>query len=197
MRPGPLPCALLASLVLALAPACASQSAEIEWERVETPHFEAEEEGFALELPLGWFRSGRVLARDPEGLHAISFNAGPVLTGEEALAVDASAPELLQAVSEQLAAQPGVQLFDCRAVSLDGLPAFRAHFAVDQAALEPAQPGEAATSPGKREHLLYSAIDGEMLYAFALEAPAGAEFARDLPEFEGMVASFRRLSPTR
>src|SRR6185503_15968318 len=117
----------------------------------------------------------------------ISFNAGPVLAGEAALAVNAAAPELVQALSEQLAAQPGVQVLDCRAATLDGLPGFRAHFMRD----EPADEG--SKTPVKSEHLLYSAIDGEMLYAFALENAAGADFAHDLPEFEALVASFRRL----
>lgn len=185
MRPGPSR-HHLACFVLALAAACAGPSVETEWQRVETPHFVSADERFSLELPLGWVRSGGVLARDPDGQHSISFNAGPVLSGEDALAVDASAPELLQAMSEQIAAQPGVELFDCRAVKLDGLPAFRAHFAHE--------PADGSAPSGRREHLLYGAIDGEMLYAFALEAPAGADFARDLPEFEDMVASFRRLS---
>ncbi|NOT29628.1 MAG: hypothetical protein HOP15_04165 [Planctomycetes bacterium] len=184
MRPG----APLASLALALFPACASQSVETEWERVETPHFVAADGAFALELPLGWMRSGQVLARDPTGNHAISFNAGPVLTGDEALAVEASAPELVQALGDQLAAQPGVVVLACRAVTLDGLPGFRAHFR------QSPPPDEASAAPLSSEHLLYSAIDGEMLFAFALEAPAGAEFARDLPEFEALVASFRRLT---
>ncbi len=173
--------------------ACASTSVETEWERVETSHFVSEDGAFTLELPHGWLRSGRVLARDPTGPQAISFNAGPVLTGEEALAIDASAPELMQAMREQLAAQPGLEVLECTAVTLDGLPGFRAHFLRDE---EDEATDEDVAAPArtvKHEHLLYSAIDGEMLYAFALEATAGAEFANDLAEFEAMVASFRRL----
>jgi hypothetical protein len=178
--------AATAGFLLLLA-ACASQVVETEWERVESPDYVSEDGRFSLRLPVGWLRSGGVLARDPEGLHAISFNAGPVLTGEDEMTIDAGAPELIQAVRDQLAAQPGVEILDCRAVTLDGTAGFRAHFR---------QEGDDA-SPGTREHLLYSAIDGEMLYAFALETPAGADFARDLPEFEQLVASFRRLPPAR
>jgi hypothetical protein len=183
-----------ACLLLVLGSACASSRAaepvEIEWEPVVSPSYVSEDGDFSLRLPVGWLRSGGVLARDPEGLHAISFNAGPVLNDEEARSIDASAPELVQAVHDQLAAQPGVEVLDCRAATLDGIPGFRAHFVQEDAP-------EGARSPAKREHLLYSAIDGEMLYAFALETPAGADFARDLPEFEELVASFRRLDPAR
>jgi hypothetical protein len=80
-----------------------------------------------------------------------------------------------------------VEVLECRAVTLDGLAGFRAHFTVDE------PPGEGSAPPRKSEHLLYSAVDGAMLYAFALETAAGADFARDLPVFEGLVASFRRL----
>jgi hypothetical protein len=183
--------AALSALALALGSgvaACASQSVETEWERIDSASYVSEDRAFTLELPLGWMRSGTVLAREPAGVHAISFNAGPVLAGEDALAVDASAPELAQALGEQLAAQPGVTVIDCRGVTLDGLPGFRAHFTQE---LPPDDSGALLQS----EHLLYSAIDGEMLYAFALEAPAGADFARDLAAFEGLVASFRRLPP--
>jgi hypothetical protein len=173
----------LATVSLALTASCASTAVEVEWERVESPRFVSKDGGFALELPVGWLRSGQVLARDPNGAHAISFNAGPVLAGESTLAVEAGAPQLLQAMEDQLALQPGVEVRECRAVVLDGLPAFRAHY------LEHADGAPAS------EHLLYGAVAGEMLYAFALEAPAGAEFTRDLPEFEALVASFRRLAP--
>ena len=195
MRSGTL---ALAGLVLALGAACASQSVETEWERVESPHYVAEDGSFALELPVGWMRSGGVLARDPDGAHAISFNAGPVLTGEDAIAVDASAPELVQAVSEQLAAQPGVRVLDCRAAALDGASGFRVHF-VREPEPEAGAEAEADDAPPlpRSEHLLYSVIDGEMLYAFSLEAPAGEEFALDVPEFEELVASFRRLPAER
>jgi len=188
MRPSRSPGAraTLASLLLALS-ACASTSSEIEWQRVESSHFVAADGRYAVELPSGWLRSGNVLARDPAGANVISFNGGPVLTGDMSLTVDASSPQLLQAVSDQLAAQPGIDLLECRAVTLDGLPGFRAHFTADEG-------GSEGPAPAVRtEHVLYSAVDGEMLYAFALEAPPGDEFARDLADFEALVASFKRL----
>jgi hypothetical protein len=100
MRPSTRLAAGLAALAaqvlgLGLAPSCASQSVEVEWEEVDSPHYVSEDGRFALELPLGWLRSGRVLARAPKGEHSITFNAGPVLMGEEALGVDASAPQLM------------------------------------------------------------------------------------------------------
>jgi len=183
------PCSRALALVafLTLAAACAGQTVETEWERIDSPRFLSPDGAWELELPVGWVRSGGVLSRVPDGDHLISFNAGPVLEGEQALAVDPSAPELVQALHDQLASQPGIEVLECTAGRIDGLPAFRAHF------VQAPSPEAAEEGAVKREHLLYSAIDGEMLYAFALEAPAGAGFARDLPEFERLVASFRRL----
>lgn len=174
----------LGSLALA---ACAAPEVETEWEPVESPsHFTSEDGAFTLELPQGWLRSGHVLARTPEGASVITFNAGPVLSGEDALAVEAGAPELIQAMSEQLATLPGVRVLTCEPVTLDGLAGFRAHYLLGG-------PLEADSEElVEREHLLYGAIEGEMLYAFSLASPVGAEFGADMPDFESLVASFRR-----
>lgn len=171
--------------------ACASQAVETEWEPADGARFVSEDGAFALELPRGWLRSGHVLAREPDGVRVISFNAGPVLGGEAAQAVEASAPELIQAMSDQLATLPGVRVLECRPVTLDGLAGFRAHF------LRSDPVAEGSDERVEREHLLYGAIEGEMLYAFALEAPLGLDFAEDLADFERLVASFRRLPAAR
>lgn len=177
----------LALLALALAPACAAR--EVEPERVESPHYVSADGSWTLELPLGWLRDGNALTREDFAAQSITFNAGPVLDDSDPKAVDASAPELLQAMREQLEAQPGVTVLACLPATFDGLAGFRLHF-------REALPSAAGEEPASREHLICGAIAGETLFAFAYEAQAGAPFQRDLEAFERMLASFdHRPSP--
>lgn len=172
---------LLVASVLALAAACAST--EVEWERIEDTRFTAEDGSFALELPLGWARSERALTHDGWEHQTITFNAGAVFEPGVARPADASSPELLAAMQDELAAQPGIELVELRPATLDGLAAFRMHFR------RVAEDG----APAGAQAVLYGAIDGETLYAFSLESASAATFPRDLEAFELMVASFRRL----
>ena len=172
--------------VLALAMACASTacaSTEVEWERIEDARFTAEDGTFALELPLGWVRSERALTHDGWEHQTITFNAGAVFEPGVARPADASSPQLLAAMQDELAAQPGIELVELRPATIDGLPAFRMHFR------RLAEDG----APSGAQAVLYGAIDGEMLYAFSLESASAETFPRDLEALEQMVASFRRL----
>jgi hypothetical protein len=175
---------------LALAAACASTacaSTEVEWERIEDARFTAEDGTFALELPLGWVRSERALTHDGWEHQTITFNAGAVFEPGVSRPADASSPELLAAMQDELAAQPGIELVELRPATLDGLPAFRMHFR------RVAEDGAPAESQAEAQAVLYGAIDGETLYAFSLESASAETFPRDLEAFEQMVASFRRL----
>jgi hypothetical protein len=175
---------VLGILALHLAVGCAAR--EVEPERVESPHFVSADGSYALELPLGWIRDGNALTREGFEAQAITFNAGPVLGDSDPKAVDASAPELLQAMREQLEAQPGVTVLACLPATFDGLAGFRLHF-------REAPPG--TEEQAAREHLICGAIAGETLFAFSYEAAAGAPFQRDLDTFEHMLASFDSLQP--
>lgn len=174
----------LVAAFLALAVACAST--EVDWERIQDARFVSEDGTFALELPLGWARSERALTHDGWEHQTITFNAGAVFEPGVSRPVDASSPELLAAMQDQLATQPGIELVECRAARLDGLAAFRMHFrrVAEEGEEAPAAPAQA---------VLYGAIDGETLYAFSLESACAETFPRDLETFELMVASFRRL----
>jgi hypothetical protein len=175
---------LAGTILCMLSAACAGSGSRGDWKPVEDARFVAQDGTFSLELPLGWLRAGQVLMRDPEGPEVITFNAGPVLA-ESTVAIDASAPELMLAMRDELEARPWVRVLDCRAVTIGELPGFRIHY---QQRWDPE--GEAAAP---HEQLIYGAIDGETLFAFSLEAPADAGFALDLETFERMVTSFRRL----
>jgi hypothetical protein len=177
------PLLLAGALLATLAPACAS--AELEWERIEDPHFVAVDGSFSLELPLGWARTEQALTHDGWEHQTITFNSGAVLAPAEGQAIDAASPELLAAMQDELSTQPGIELVDVRPARLDGLAAFRMHFR--RVALE-----EGAEAP-PQQAVLYAAIDGVTLYAFSLESSDPATFGRDLAAFELMVASFRRL----
>ena len=175
--------ALAASFLLA----CTSTTTIEQWEPVGATRFVAEDGSFSLELPEGWQRSGQLLTRDGAELQAITFNAGDVMDPSQAL--DPSSPELLQAMKDTLASQPGVEVLELGAATLDGLAGFRMHFTQEPPA-DPAAPQ--AVPPPKREALLYAAIDGSTLYALSYEAADGVRFALDLAVFERLVASFRR-----
>lgn len=179
-----------ALLLAALVPACSAT--EIEWERVEDPRFVAEDGSYSLELPLGWVRSEHALTRDGWELQVISFNAGPVLEPVDGAPIDLAAPELLVALQDQLAVQPGVQVIECRSATLDALPGFRMHFTLE-ASSRP-QAGPRATT-GSTETVLYGAVEGVTLYAFSFESRSPGSFARDLEVFERLVASFERREP--
>jgi hypothetical protein len=183
------PSSLLAPLLALAALACAST--EVDWERVEEARFVSEDGSFTLELPLGWARSEHALTREGWERQTITFNAGAVLEPTEGLPIDASAPELLEVMREQLAGQPGIELVECRAARLDGLAAFRMHFR---------RSAEEDAPPSPAQAVLYGAVDGVTLYAFSLESGDAASFAQDLEAFELMVASFHRVggaSPPR
>lgn len=182
----------MASLACAclLVPACTAT--EIEWERIEDPLFVAEDGSYSLELPLGWVRAEHSLTRDGWEAQVISFNAGPVLETEDGSAIDPAAPELLVALQDELSAQPGVEVIECRSVTLDALPGFRMHF-TQQGPL--ASEEDTGTLEGSTEMVLYGAVEGVTLYAFSFENRRPATFARDLEVFERLVASFDRLEP--
>lgn len=167
--------AALAILGLALLAACGTT--EVEPERVETPHHVSADGSYALELPLGWIRDGNALTREGFEAQTITFNAGPVLEDAAPGSVDVGAPELLQAMREQLETQPGVSVLACLPATFDGLAGFRLHF-------------RQGTPEAAREHLICGAVAGQTLFAFSYEAAAGAPFAHDLEAFERMVASF-------
>ncbi|HEX6881971.1 MAG TPA: hypothetical protein VF530_01245 [Planctomycetota bacterium] len=177
------PLVLAGALLVSLAPACAST--ELEWERIEDPHFLAADGSYTLELPLGWARTEQALTHDGWEHQTITFNAGAVLAPAEGQAIDAASPELLAAMQDELSAQPGIELVEVRPARLDGLSGFRMHFR--RLPLE--EGGEAPP----QQAVLYAAIDGVTLYAFSLECSDPATFGRDLQAFELMVASFRRL----
>jgi hypothetical protein len=181
----------LAILALALLAACAAR--ELEPELVERPHFVSEDGSYALELPLGWRRDGNALTRDGWEFQTITFNAGPVLADSDPQAVDASAPELLQAMREQLESQPGVTVLACLPATFDGLAGFRLHFRRSEPPAPDAPPEVEPAPP--REMLICGAISGQTLFAFSYEAEAGADFGRDLDAFERMLASFDHLTP--
>lgn len=179
--------ALVASLWLApvsLA-SLACGATVVEPDRVETPLFVAPDGSYRLELPLGWLRDGNSLTLEGQDQPTIAFNAGPVLSGIDPQAIDASAPELIVAMEHELAAQPGVRVIDCRSIILGGLPAFRIHFLR-------ADPGDTSEP---REILLCGAVSGDTLFAFSYEAPPGEAFTRELATFERLVASFQPLEP--
>jgi len=177
---------LLASLAWAGSLAC---SASAEWQRVEDPHFVAEDGSYSLELPLGWMRAEHALTRDGWEAQLITFNAGAVLEAASALAIDPGSPELLTALEDELAAQPGVEVIDCRSVTLDALPGFRMHFTQEAPVdLE----GDTGTPPGSAEMVLYGAVEGVTMYAFSFVNSRPETFDRDLEVFERMVASFAR-----
>ncbi len=172
----------------------ACSATEIEWERVEDPRFVAEDGSYALELPLGWVRSEHSLTREGWEAQLISFNAGPVLEAANGTAIDLAAPQLLVALQDELAAQPGVEVIDCRPVTLDALPGFRMHFFQEAPPDLEADPGTPADST---EMVLYGAVEGVTLYAFSFESRSPVTLARDLEVFERLVASFERLEPAR
>ena len=99
-------------------------------------------------------------------------------------------PELIVALQEQLSAQPGVEVIDCRSVTLDALPGFRMHFTT-QGPVESEE--DPAVAEGTTEMVLYGAVEGVTLYAFSLESRRPETFERDLVDFERLVASFDRL----
>jgi len=164
--------------------ACAS--AGVEHETIESPHYTAADGSYSLELPLGWRRADNALTFDGPDHQTITFNAGAVLD-EETRAIDASAPDLLVAMRDSLEAQPGIELIDCDAATLDGLSGFRMHF---RPALEDGQAADAL----RAEVVIYGAIEGTTLFALSLESRDPATRARDLDVFERLVASFRRGS---
>jgi len=190
---------MIARCLLALAASfllgCVSDTAIEQWEPVAEARFVAEDGSFSLELPTGWRRSGQMITRDGPELHTITFNAGDVMD-PSAEAIDPSSPELLQAMEDTLAAQPGVKVLELGTATLDGLAGFRMHF-TQEPPVDPAAPPAAAgaEAPAKREALLYAAIDGTTLYALSYEAADGVRFALDLAVFERLVASFRRGTP--
>jgi hypothetical protein len=167
--------------------ASACRATVIEPVPVEDPRFVAEDGSYSLELPLGWQRAEQTLTHDGWDRQAITFNAGAVLAADETRAIDASAPELLTAMQEQLEAQPGIELVECRSATFDDLPGFRLHF-------RKAQEGDdGAETPGERtEVVIYCAIEGARLYALSLESRSPETFERDVGVLERMVASFRR-----
>lgn len=179
-------------VALAALAACASTVEESEWEPLASTRYVSEDGRFSLALPEGWLRSGQTITREGPEKQSISFNAGAVLP-EDAAPIDAAArPYLLQALQDELAAQPGTRVLDVGDAQLDGLPGFRMHFVQ-------ASPGDEARgiAPGtERENLIYGAVEGNTLYALAYEAEVGAVFAHDLPAFEALVASFRRAPAT-
>ena len=190
--------ALLASLIWAGSLACSST--EIEWERIEDPHFVAEDGSYSLELPLGWVRAEHSLTQDGWEAQVISFNAGAVLETADGSAIDPAAPELLIALQDELSAQPGVEVIDCRSVTLDALPGFRMHFTQTAPVDLEGDSGTPAgsTEPALRtEMVLYGAVEGVTLYAFSFESRRPATFARDLEVFEQLVASFARREHAR
>jgi hypothetical protein len=131
-----------------------------------------------------------VLTRDGREEQLITFNAGAVLETADALAIDPAAPELLTAMQDELAAQPGVEVIDCRSVTLDRLPGFRMHFTQEAPVdLE----DNTGTPAGSTEMVLYLAVEGGTLYAFSFLNSRPETFERDLEVFERMVASFARL----
>lgn len=168
----------------------ACSATEVEWERIEDPRFVAEDGSYSLELPLGWVRAENSLTRDGWKAQVISFNAGPVLETEDGSAIDATAPELIVALQEQLSAQPGVEVIDCRSVTLDALPGFRMHFTT-QGPVESEE--DPAVAEGTTVMVLYGAVEGVTLYAFSFESRRPETFERDLVDFERLVASFDRL----
>jgi hypothetical protein len=173
----------LASIpLLFLAAACASTA--VDFERISDPRFVAEDGSFTLELPVGWSRHERALTRDGWQHQTITFNSGAVLEPAEGRPIDASAPELLSAMQDELAHQPGIELLECRAAQLDSLSAFRMHFR--------RLPEDGAPAGPAQQAVLYAAIDGRTLYALSLENARAETFADDLADFERMVASFRR-----
>jgi hypothetical protein len=175
--------ALLALLTLACS------ATEIEWERVEDPRFVAEDGSYSLELPLGWVRSEHSLTRDGWELQVISFNAGPVLAPADGTAIDLAAPELLVALQDELAAQSGVRVIECRPATLGSLLGFRMHFTQEVSVDPVADPGSPV---GSAEIVIYGAVEGATLYAFSFENRSPASFTRDLEVFERLVASFER-----
>jgi hypothetical protein len=178
------------ALLALLALACSAPEAE--WQPVEESHFVAEDGSYSLELPQGWMRSGNALTRDGWEAQAISFNSGPVL--DTTAGIDPSAPDLLLAMQDELASQPGVRVRECRPATLGGLPGFRMHFAQDSAPAPGTDPG----APGRTtEVVLYGAVEGDTLYAFSLENRSAASFARDVEAFELLVASFERSRPAQ
>jgi hypothetical protein len=174
----------LAPVLLATLVACATT--EVEPELVESSRFVAADGSYSLELPLGWKRAEQALTLEGWEHQSITFNAGPVLAGEEG-GVDPSAPELLTAMRDQLLAQPGIDLIECRAATLDGLPGFRMQYRETT--------GETPDAAPHVEVVVYGAVEGPMLYAFSLESRDPATFARDQAVFESLVASFRHADP--
>ena len=182
------PSALLLTLAIG---ALTCTATEVEPELVESPIFVAEDGSFSLELPVGWMRSEHTLSHDGWDRQVIAFNAGPVLEAKDGQTIDASAPELLMAMQDYLAAQPGIEFIECRAATLDGLPGFRMHFRNPPSVEGNGGSGSAAAA----EVVMYCAILGETLFAFSLEGRSPDSFARDLDVLEKMVASFRHRLP--
>lgn len=183
---------LLATLFLL--GACAATTEESQWDPLASTTYVAADGSYRLELPEGWLRSGQTLTREGPERQTITFNAGAVLP-EGAVPIDAAArPYLLQALQDELAAQPGTRVLALGDATLDELPGFRMHFVQAVPAPEAEADAGAAAGP-EREILIYAAVAGSTLYALAYEAEPGATFAQDLPAFEALVASFRRTPP--
>jgi hypothetical protein len=191
---------LLVLLTAPFAPAC--HATQVETATIEDAHFLAEDGSYELELPLGWQRSEHALTHDGWEQQTITFNSGAVL-GQEGNPIDASAPQLLAAMQDQLEAQPGIELIECRAVVLDGLSGFRMHFRqaeeADETGTEAAESSgtdpniaDSSTADSSTEVVIYCAIDGQTLYAFSLESKNPATLARDLEALERLVMSFHR-----
>jgi hypothetical protein len=180
--------ALLATLLLL--GACAATEEESAWESLASTEYVSPDGRYSLELPEGWQRAGQTLTREGPEHQTITFNSGAVLPEGEVPVDPAVQPYLLQALQDELAAQPGTRVLALGSATLDDLPAFRMHFVQAPSADD----GTSAAEPSaERETLIYAAIEGSTLYALAYEAEPGAGFALDLPVFEAVVASFRRV----
>jgi hypothetical protein len=183
--------ALLATLVLL--GACAATEEQGTWEPLASTEYVAPDGSYRLELPEGWQRAGQTLTREGPEHQTITFNSGAVLPEGEVPVDPAVQPYLLQALQDELAAQPGTRVLALGSAQLDDLPAFRMHFVQAPSADDAASAAEPGAEGAERETLIYAAIEGSTLYALAYEAEPGAGFAQDLPVFEAVVASFRRV----
>ncbi|MSR63742.1 MAG: hypothetical protein EXS08_15050 [Planctomycetes bacterium] len=187
-------------LVLVLVAALSSCfSFEVRWERVETRNAVFHQDGYRLELPLGWARCGNCLTRDGSSLQAILFHRMPRAEAEAEL--DPGAPEFADGLKTWLGQDEHVRNLECEELTLAGRHATRARFEWSSAPGPPSFDDSLMAFffpiDGWYRYELYWVDDpGGDAFVFAYGAPPLVYFERDLDVFERLVASLAVDAPS-
>jgi hypothetical protein len=185
-----------AACALAVAVSAGCISFDVAWERVETRSRVAREDGYRLELPVGWARSGNWLTRDGLQLQAIGFVKVDAETMfPDGTPLDPRSPDLCaQLEAAALESGDDVRAVECEEVTLGGRRAVRLRFEGRFPSGFGCWPdlflGVFLTPQSWWRHEIDWVEDpsGEM-FLFTYGAPPLVYFERDLAAFEDLVAS--------